>query len=133
MDERYLLDTNTASYIIKGKPGAVKHLLKIPMSSICISTITEAELLLGVEKMPDAKHLPIAVGEFLLRVDILPWDSQAAQIYAVMRASCEQKGICLGAMDMLLAAHASSIGATFVTSDKAFKKISHFLKIADWS
>ena len=58
--QRYMLDTNMASYIIKGKPVAVKeHLLNVPMASICISAITEAELLHGVVRKPEAKHLPL--------------------------------------------------------------------------
>jgi len=58
----YMLDTNMASYIIKGEPVAVrKHLRNVPMSSVCISSITQAELLRGVAKKPDAKRLPVAV------------------------------------------------------------------------
>ena len=68
----YMLDTNTASYIIKGKPAVTReHLKNVPMVSVCISAITEAELLRGVAKKPEAKRLPLAVKEFLLRVEIL--------------------------------------------------------------
>ena len=81
--QRYMLDTNTASYIIKGKPVDVRdHLLNVPMANVCISAITEAELLHGVIRKPEAKHLPLIVKEFLLRVQILHWDSEAANAYA---------------------------------------------------
>lgn len=59
-----MLDTNTVSYIIKGEPVAIReHLRQISMSNICISTITEAELLRGVAKKSDATKLAVAVSE----------------------------------------------------------------------
>lgn len=131
---RYMLDTNTASYIIRGHPPAVReHLRRTPMSDICISTITEAELLHGVARKPEAQHLSLAVREFLLRVEILPWDSDAAANYATLRTECEKEGKSLSAMDLLLAAHALAIGAMLVTSDRAFYKIKHMLTLADWT
>jgi len=91
-DECYMLDTNTASYIIKGEPAVIRERLrKVPMANICISAITEAELLRGVAKKPESKRLPVAVKEFLLRVEILPWDSDAADAYAQLRTACENE------------------------------------------
>ncbi len=132
--QRYMLDTNTASYIIKGTNDAIKARLEnVPMASICVSSITQAELLRGVAKKPDAKHLPVIVNEFLLRVEILPWDSHAAQAYAELRTACEKKGKSLGAMDMLIAAHSVSAGAILVTNDNAFYNVGHYLSLEDWT
>jgi tRNA(fMet)-specific endonuclease VapC len=129
-----MLDTNTASNIIKGHPRAVReHVRRVAMGSRCISTITQAELLHGVAKKPEAKDLLVAVREFLLRVEILAWDSDAAENYADLRAACEKEGKSLGAMDMLVAAHAVSVGAVLITSDRAFYKLRHLLKLADWT
>lgn len=65
-------DTNTVSYIIKGAyPKISEHLRKVPLFSICISAITEAELLTGLAKKPKAKKLHLAVHEFLIRVAYL--------------------------------------------------------------
>ncbi len=130
----YMLDTNTASYIIKGKPAVIRERLrKVPMANVCVSTITEAELLRGVAKKPEAKHLPIAVKEFLLRVEILPWGSDAADAYAHLRTACENEGKPLGNMDMLIAAHSVAAGAVLVTNDKAFYNVKHHLMLEDWS
>ena len=132
--KRYMLDTNTASYIIKGTNDTVKaHLENVPMASICVSSITQAELLRGVAKKAEAKHLPVIVNEFLLRVEILPWDSHAANAYAELRTACEKKGKSLGAMDMLIAAHSVSSGAILVTNDKAFYNLSHYLSLENWT
>ena len=129
-----MLDTNTASYIIKGRPVKVRENLRhFAMSDICISVITEAELLRGVAKKPEAKHLPVAINEFLLRVTILPWDSNAARTYAELRTVCENEGKNLGTMDMLIAAHSVAVGAILVTHDKAFLQLKRHLVIEDWT
>jgi tRNA(fMet)-specific endonuclease VapC len=79
----YLLDTNTASYIITGNvPQVRERLMKVPMSQVLISTVTEAELLFGAARKREAVRLKTAIDEFLLRVDSLPWDSNAARRYA---------------------------------------------------
>lgn len=129
----YMLDTNTASYIIKGHPSIREKLRVIPMASICISAITEAELLRGVAKKPEARRLPVVVKELLLRVEILPWDSYAASAYAGLRTACEKEGKSLGTMDMLIAAHSVAAGATLVTNDKAFYQVEYHLSLEDWT
>ncbi len=102
------------------------------MAAICISAITEAELLRGVARKPEAKRLPIIVKEFLLRVAILPWDSDAANAYAKLRTACKKEGKSLGTMDMFIAAHAMAVGAKLVTNGKTFYRIQHHLSLEDW-
>lgn len=134
MQTSYMLDTNTASYIIKGKPAAIrKKLRNVPMASVYISAITEGELLRVVTKKPEAKNLGVAVKEFLLRVETLSWDSNAARSYAQLRTTCEKEGKSLGAMDMLIAAHSISAKTTLITNDKAFYNIAGYLVLEDWS
>lgn len=132
--KRYMLDTNMASYVIKGANETVRMRLEnVPMASVCISSVTQAELLRGVAMKPDAKQLPVIVNEFLLRVEILPWDSRAAEAYAALRTAIEKEGKPLGAMDMLIAAHAASSGAILVTNDKAFYNVRKHLSLEDWT
>jgi tRNA(fMet)-specific endonuclease VapC len=133
MPVRYLLDTNTASYVIKGNfPHVRQRLLKVPMSDVGVSVITEAELRFGVARLPQAAKLGIAVEEFLLRVEILPWDSQAAQHYARLRATLEERGEPMGNLDMMIAAHALAAEAVLVTSDRVFRHVKG-LKVEDWT
>ena len=133
MASRYLLDTNTASYIIKGNIPAVRHrLVKLPMAQVAISTVTEGELHYGVARRPDATHLQMIVGEFLLRLTILPWDSEAAQQYGRLRATLEREGRPMGNLDMMIGAQALASDLVLVTNDQAFKRIKK-LKIEDWT
>jgi tRNA(fMet)-specific endonuclease VapC len=130
---RYLLDTNTASYAIKGNIARVReHLLALPMAEIGISVITEAELRFGVARLPAAIRLKGLVEEFLLRVEVLPWNSAAAHQYAEIRAVLERYGKAMGNMDMLIAAHALALEAVLVTHDRVFRRVKR-LMIADWS
>lgn len=133
MPVRYLLDTNMASYVIKGTvPHVREHLRKVPMAEVGISVVTEAELRFGLAKKPGASQLHLAVHEFLLRVEILPWDSEAAGHYAELRNYLENSGVPMGSLDMMIAAQALAIGATLVTHDRVFQRLKH-LHIEDWT
>ena len=133
MSVRYLLDTNTASYVIKGNiPSVRERLLKVPMARLAISTVTEAELLFGAARKPEAAQLKIAVDEFLLRVEALPWDSTAARHCADVRAALERSGAPMGNLDMMIAAHALALEAVLVTNDRAFRRLSR-LKLENWT
>jgi len=133
MPVRYLLDTNTASYVIKGNfPRARERLIKTPMAEVGISVITEAELRFGVARKPAAVRLKTAIEEFLLRVETLPWDSAAAQQYGQIRAALERVGRPMGNLDMMIAAHALAAQVVLVTHDHVFRRVKQ-LKIEDWS
>jgi tRNA(fMet)-specific endonuclease VapC len=122
-----------ASYIIKGNiPRVRERLLKVPVARVSISAVTEAELRFGVARRPEAVGLKTAVEEFLLRVDRLPWDSDAAQYYARVRAALERDGETLGNLDLMIAAHALAARAVLVTHDRVFRRVRE-LKIEDWS
>ena len=108
-----------------------ERLQNIPMEQVSISANTEAELRFGAACRPDAHGLRTAVEEFILRVDVLPWDSVAAQSYAVLRAHHNAKGISLGAMDMLIAAHALATHSILVSNDQAFGMVDH-RQVEDW-
>src|SRR6185437_7564860 len=103
MPAKYLLDTNTASYIIKGNfPAVRRRLLRVPMAQVFISSITEAELLYGVARKSGATALQRIVEEFLLRITVLPWDSTAARQYGELRAQLESAGLPMGNLDLMI-------------------------------
>jgi len=133
MASRYLLDTNIASYIIKGNVPAVRNrLAKVPMAQVAVSTVTEGELRYAVARRPEAARLQRVVDEFLLRLTILPLDSEAAQRYGQLRAMLEREGRVMGNLDMRIGAQALASGFILVTNDQAFNRIKG-LKIEDWT
>ncbi len=130
--KRYMLDTNTVSHFLKQHPAVTRQVIAKPMTSLCISAISEGELLFGLAKRPEARNLHQIVNEFMRRMDVLPWDSTTAENYGNMRAELTRKGTPLGSLDMLIAAHAISVDAVLVTSDQAFQQVSD-LAVEDWT
>ncbi len=129
-----MLDTNIAGHLIRGDLPAVRQsVLMVPIESLVISSVTEAELRYGVAKRGYPKALTQAVALFLERVETLPWSSQVAAIYADLRARAENAGSPLATLDMMIAAHAKAADAILVTRDKAFKAKALALTLEDWS
>ena len=131
----YLLDTNTVSYIIKGRSPAARARLEAldNKHQVCISVITEAELRYGIAKRPAAHKLRAAVEAFLLKLRILPWASDEAAAYGTLRAQLEAAGTTLSEMDMLIAAQAIAQSAVMVTSDKAFLQVPALSQTVNWA
>jgi tRNA(fMet)-specific endonuclease VapC len=102
------------------------------MESLCISAVTEGELLFGIAKRPDARALHDLVGEFLRRVDVEPWDRAAAARYGALRAELSRQGKALAALDLMIAAHALSLDATLVSNDQALNQVDG-LRLENWS
>ncbi len=131
---KYLLDTNICIYLIKQKPPKVlKHFKTQAIGDIGISSITLAELRYGVSKSQHGEKNREALDEFILPLEIADFDEKAAAVYGTVRSDLEKAGKPIGSMDMLIGAHALSLGATLVTNNtKDFKQIKN-LKIVDWS
>ena len=129
-----MLDTNIASHVIRGDLPAVRQrVLMVPMESLVISSVTEAELRYGVAKRGYPKALTQAVDLFLERVETLAWSSDVAAVYANLRTSGEKAGNSLSALDMMIASHAKATDTILVTRDKAFRAKALELNLEDWS
>ncbi|HMK43458.1 MAG TPA: type II toxin-antitoxin system VapC family toxin [Dissulfurispiraceae bacterium] len=131
---RYMLDTNICIYLIKKSPENVLHRFrKHTVGEIGISSITLAELSFGVEKSMHIERNRQALEEFVAPLDIAPFDEKAASAYGSIRTDLERGGTPIGAMDLLIAAHAASLGVTLVTNNvREFNRIRK-LKVADWA
>lgn len=130
--KRYMLDTNTVSHLLKEHPAVVRRVVTTPMAALCVSAITEGELLFGLAKRPEATRLHLAVEQFLRRVDVLPWDSIVAKRYGMVRADMARRGKSLAPLDLLIAAHALGIDSVLVTNDRAFGQVAD-LHVEDWT
>lgn len=130
-----MLDTNMASYAFKGKPlGVRERLASVPMEQIVVSSVTAGELLYGLARKGNPPALSRVIGEFLSLVEVLPWDSNVASVYGDLRSACAAGGIVLGALDMMIAAHAVAERAVLVTADQAFGRLVPYrLSLEDWT
>lgn len=131
---KLMLDTNICIYIIKQKPEAVlKRFLEYQVGDLGISSITLSELRYGVAKSKQRQRNTEALDEFVTPLDIALFDEEAALAYGDVRAELEKAGTPIGAMDMLIAAHAVSLGATMVTNNtREFNRIPR-LNVVDWT
>ena len=129
---RYMLDTNTVSHLLRKHPAVARRVVAVPITSLCISAITQGELLFGLARRPEAATLHKLVWEFLRRVDVLPWDATTAPVYGTARAATQREGRVLAPMDLLIGSHALSIEAILVTNDRAFGQLPN-LSIEDWT
>jgi tRNA(fMet)-specific endonuclease VapC len=112
-----MLDTDTASYIIRGAPQIEAKLSAIEPSKVCISVMTRAELLYGLKRLPPGHRLHIGVHQFLKIVRALPWDAEAADFYAEIRHRLATSGQLIGEIDMMIAAHSPDTAAVLVTNN----------------
>jgi len=130
----FMLDTDTCSYIMKrSNPLVLKRLQSVPVRDVCISVVTKAELLYGVEVSPRRAQDAAALAAFLPFVDAVTLDEDAALHYAEIRADLKRRGLMIGANDLFIAAHARALGLTLVTNNTAeFERVSK-LAIENWT
>lgn len=132
---RYMLDTNTVSYILRGQSAKARRRMQNlnEEEEVCISAITEAEIRYGLAKRPMKPESRAAIERFLDTIDVLPWGSAAAKAYGVGRAKLEAAGKTLNNMDLLIGAHAAAARAVLVTNDRAFRNLADLLKAVSWA
>jgi tRNA(fMet)-specific endonuclease VapC len=130
----FLLDTDISSYLIKKRyPVVQERYQQVPTASIYLSTISVAELHLGLQRLPLQHSLHEKVSTFIDEIQIVSWDVSAAQLHAQLKHRLEGDGTMIGEMDLMIAAHAISLGATLVTNNlKHFGRLQPELVINNW-
>jgi|ERR1039457_3128801 tRNA(fMet)-specific endonuclease VapC len=131
---KLLLDTNICIYIIKQQPTAViNRFLEYQVGDIGISSITLSELRYGVAKSTHREKNAKALDEFIIPLEIVSFDEEAALVYGEIRITLEKAGTPIGSMDMLIAAHAFSLRVSLVTNNtREFSRIPG-LTIINWA
>lgn len=114
----YMFDTGTSSYTTRQRPESVRTRFNaLRLEQICISIITYAELLYGVERSSSSKVNRTIVEDFARHLAIRHWDEAAADHYAQISTRLEANGTPIGGMDMQIAARARSLDAVLVTNN----------------
>ena len=130
---QFLLDTNICIYIIRRKPQRVlERFQSLNLSDVGISFITVAELEYGAYKSQRLEQNRAALHQFLLPLEIVPFDERSTQIYGELRATLERQGTVIGGMDMLIASQAIALTLTLVTNNtNEFSRIQN-LELDNW-
>lgn len=128
----YLLDTNVLSALIRDPGGKVaRRIAKVGEEVVCTSMIVACELRFGAAKSGSMRFQQ-RVEAILGELEVLAPDSPADYHYAEIRAFLERKGTPVGPNDLLIAAHALSLGLTLVTGNtREFSRIPG-LAVENW-
>jgi tRNA(fMet)-specific endonuclease VapC len=131
---RFMLDTDTCSYIMKrSHPLVLKRLQSVSVDDVCMSIVTKAELLYGVEVSPRRAQDAAALAAFLPYLEAVTFDEEAALHYADIRAELKRRGMMIGANDLFIAAHARALALTLVTNNVAeFERVGD-LRVENWT
>jgi tRNA(fMet)-specific endonuclease VapC len=131
---RYMLDTDTCSYIMKRSHAEViKRLQAVPVADVCMSVVTKAELLYGVEVSTRRDQDDAALAAFLPYVEALDLPDGAAVHYAEIRADLKKRGAMIGANDLFIAAHARALSLRLVTNNIAEFERVRGLALENWT
>jgi tRNA(fMet)-specific endonuclease VapC len=131
---KLLLDTNICIYLIKKTPPSVlRRFDAYAGGTIGLSSITVAELEFGVQKSRFPSQNQEALEQFLLPFVIFDFDHEAARAYGKIRAFLQNQGRMIGALDMLIAAHALSLNLPLATNNaREFSRVPG-LKVLNWA
>ena len=131
---RYMLDTNIIIYAKNRGPDKVfNKFQEYGPGDLCISSITMAELEYGIciSSKPDQNRAALFL--FLSNIGIVPFDGNAAREYGMIRYDLKEKGVPIGANDLLIAAHAKSLGLTLISNNtREFERVKG-LKLENWA
>ena len=133
MNALYLLDTDTCAFILRRSSGVLlARIQAVPLQQQAVSVVTLAELLYGVRVSAKKKANQAAVDALLRHLAVMEWTRSAAAHYADIRADLKKRGQMIGSNDLMIAAHAQSLGATVVTNNvKDFARV-RGLKLENW-
>jgi tRNA(fMet)-specific endonuclease VapC len=121
---RYMLDTDSVSFALRGQGRVAERILERRPSELCVSAITLAELRYGAD-LAGSRKLHKLIDAFVSGVVVEPFDDQAAARFGEVAAALRRGGTPIGGFDTLIAAHALVTGATLVTANAK-----HFGRVA---
>jgi tRNA(fMet)-specific endonuclease VapC len=127
-----MLDTNIVSHVVRRHSVVINNMVRRPIELLCLSAITVGEIRFGLARQDGAHRLQPAMDRFLQQTEILPWDADVGDLYGLVRAALQRRGRSIGELDLLIAAHALTLGAILVTNDAAFAQIPG-LATEDWT
>jgi len=132
MTERYLLDTNALSQLIRDPRGNVgMRLRQVGDSNVFTSIVVACELRYGARKRNSAL-LSERIDRVLSSIHVAPLESGVDVCYAQIRQELESAGRSIGANDLLIAAHALEQSATLITDNvDEFRRVPG-LQIDNW-
>ncbi len=129
---KYMLDTNILIYTIRNRPTKVRQAFKKHSAFLAMSTVTLGELIYGAEKSTQSARNLEDIEALAARLDVIPFDSEAAIHFGQVRAELANSGKVIGPYDLMIAGHARSRGLILVTNNlREFNRVPG-LRVENW-
>ena len=136
MPSLFMLDTDTCIFLMRRASQKLETKVQsVPLQNQVMSAVTFAELSCGVQASVAArrKQNQATLDSLALHLAVLDWPQDAAKFYAEIRFDLKKRGAQLGAADLMIAAHARSLGAVVVTNNvKDFGRVKG-LEVENWT
>ena len=130
---KYMLDTNILIYTIRNRPKKVREAFKKHSDYLAMSTVTLGELIYGAEKSAQSVRNLADIEALAARMDVVPFDSQAAIHFGQVKAELAKSGKLIGPYDLMIAGHARSRGLILITNNlREFKRVPG-LRVENWA
>ncbi|HXU32097.1 MAG TPA: PIN domain-containing protein [Thermoanaerobaculia bacterium] len=127
----FMLDTDSVSFALRGQGGIGDHLARERPSTVCISSITLAELSFGAWKRKSNK-LHASIDAFTAGIQVVPFDAKAAQKFGSLGAALDAAGTPIGQLDTMIAAHALALGVTLISNNTKHFEMVPGLSLENW-
>jgi tRNA(fMet)-specific endonuclease VapC len=129
-----MLDTSVCIGLIRRRPIAMlERLQSHAVGDVGVSVITLAELEYGVSKSSDPRRNRDALSQFVAPLEVATYDAPATVTYGRIRAALEKLGTSIGAMDLLIAAHALSLRVVLASAnEREFRRVPG-LRVEGWT
>ena len=119
-----MLDTDSVSYAIRGQGQVIERVVQHRTADLCISAVTLAELRYGADLL-QSNRLHALIDRFIRPIQVMPFDDSCTKVYGAVASELTRRGVPIGDLDALIAAHALTIDATLVTNN-----VKHFARVA---
>ena len=130
---KYMLDTNVCIDYLRGNnKGIVERIVACNNNEMCISSITLSELLFGINRSSNPQKNRSALYMLLTKIDVIDYGSEASEHYGIIRNDLVKRGLVIGSLDMLIAAHAVSADLILVTHNTSEFSRVNGLRIENW-
>jgi tRNA(fMet)-specific endonuclease VapC len=132
---KYLLDTNTVSFLMRGEPAVVGRLTAQPRTEVLLPQSVIAEIEFGIAGLPrSARRSKLRSVFDLMLADLTraPWTDDVSRTFGQIKAGLERRGTPLEDLDIAVAAHAVALGATLVTDNLSDMERIPGLHLENW-
>jgi len=129
---RWTLDTGVCIRVLRDRPSGLRERFNAEAGALCISAVTLGELKHGVYRSAEPERARAQVGALSGRLRVLAYDEAAAARFGAVRADLQRRGATIGPDDLMIAAHALSLGLAVVTGNlREFTRVEG-LHAEDW-